>query len=63
VLIVCKKGILDPKTPANRETGYPGQAMQFVAAGQKNSNLSVYTGIKKYFRRLQKKLRRNLAEI
>jgi hypothetical protein len=39
VLIVCRKGILDPKKPANRHTGYPGQAMQFLAAGQKHSNL------------------------
>ncbi len=31
VWIVCKKGILDPKTPAERDTGYPGQAIQFLA--------------------------------
>ncbi len=31
------KGVLDPKTPANRETGWVGQAIQFLAAGHKNS--------------------------
>jgi hypothetical protein len=32
-LIVCRKGNLDPKTPANRHTGCPGKAMPFLAAG------------------------------
>jgi hypothetical protein len=35
VLIVCRKGILYPKTPANRHIGCPGQAMQFLAAGHR----------------------------
>jgi hypothetical protein len=35
VSIVCRKGTLDPKTPSNRHTGCLGQAMQFLAAGNK----------------------------
>ena len=32
---ICRKGLLDPKKPANRYAGYPGQAMQFLAEGHK----------------------------
>ncbi len=35
VLFVYRKGILDPKTAANRHTECPGQAMKFLAAGHK----------------------------
>jgi hypothetical protein len=35
VWIVCRTSILDPKTPANRQTGCHGHAMQFLAVGHK----------------------------
>jgi len=38
VWIVCRKGVLDPKTPADTVTGWPGQAIEFLGAGHKNSN-------------------------
>ena len=50
--IVCRKGVLDPKKPANRDTG---QAIQFLAVGHKNSGFeSVFSGIQKEFRSIQK---------
>jgi hypothetical protein len=33
VWIVCRTSILDPKTPANRQTGCHGYVMQFLAVG------------------------------
>ena len=55
--IVCRKGVLDPKKPANRDTG---QAIQFLAVGHKNSRFeSVFSGIQKEFRRLQKNSEKN----
>jgi hypothetical protein len=30
---MCRKGVLDPKTPAYRDPGYPSQAIQFLAVG------------------------------
>jgi hypothetical protein len=51
MLIVCRKGILDPKTPANTDAGYPGQAMQFLAAEQNNS-IFFLSGIQEKFRRI-----------
>jgi hypothetical protein len=35
IWIVCRTTILDPKTPANRQTGCHGHAMQFLAVGHK----------------------------
>jgi hypothetical protein len=35
VWIICRTSILDLKTPANRQTGCYGHAMQFLAVGQK----------------------------
>ncbi len=50
-------GILDPKTPANRQTGCPGLAMQFVAAGHK-TRIGVLSS--EEFGLDLKKIRRNL---
>jgi hypothetical protein len=35
VWIVSRTSILDPKIPANRQTGCHGHAMQFLAVGHK----------------------------
>jgi hypothetical protein len=35
VWIVCRTSILDPKTPANRQTGWHGRAIQFLVVGHK----------------------------
>jgi hypothetical protein len=35
VWMVCRTSILDPKTPANRQTGCHEHAMQFLAVGHK----------------------------
>ncbi len=62
VCIVCRKGVLDPKIPANRDTGWPGQAIEFLAAGHKTSNqFSLeYWNNSEEFRRIQKIFRQNL---
>jgi hypothetical protein len=54
VLVVCRKGIVDPKTHAKRDTGYPGQAMQFLADGHKISILvsQEYRNNSEEFRRI-----------
>jgi hypothetical protein len=58
---VCRKGVLDPKTPANRDTGYLSQAIQILAAGhQKSIPISQqYRRNSEEFRRIQKKFRQN----
>jgi hypothetical protein len=35
VWIVCRASILDPRTPANRQTGCHDNTMQFLAVGHK----------------------------
>jgi hypothetical protein len=35
VWIVCRTSILDPKTPANGQTGCSGHTMKFLAVGHK----------------------------
>ncbi len=35
--VVCRKGVLDPKTPAERDTGNPSQAIKFMAEGHQKS--------------------------
>ncbi len=59
--IVCRKGVLDPKTPAKRDTGNPSQAIQFMAAGhQKSIPFSQqYRRNSEQFRTIQKKFRQN----
>jgi hypothetical protein len=54
ISIICRKGIFDPKTLANRDTGYPCQEMQFLAAGQKNSNL-----FSQEYKKYSEEIRRN----
>ncbi len=63
--IVCRKGVLDPKTPANGDTGHPNQAIQFLAAGhQKSIPFSQqYRRKSEEFRRIQKKFRQNLDNV
>ncbi len=51
--IVCRKGVPDPKTPANRDTGYPSQAIQFLAAGNQKSIPFFFSAIQKEFRTIQ----------
>ncbi len=69
VLIVYRKGILDPKTPANRHTGCPGQAIQFLTSGHiirigflRNSEIIEKNSdeIKKNLDRIKMKFRNNL---
>ncbi len=58
VLIVCRKKILDPKTPADRLTGCPDQAVRFLAAGYK-----IQTGFLRNAEQIQKnsdEMERNL---
>jgi hypothetical protein len=49
VLIICRKSILDPITPANGHTGHPDQEMQFLEEGHK-----IRTGFLKNAERIQK---------
>jgi hypothetical protein len=54
---IGRTSILDPKTPANKQTGCHGHAMQFLAVGQKFE--SVFSETQKNseeFRQIQKNL-------
>ncbi len=59
--IVCRKGVLDPKTPAKRDTGYPSQAIQFLAAWHQKSIKfpQQYRRNSEQFRTIRKKFRQN----
>ncbi len=60
--IVCRKGVLDPKTLANRDTGYLSQAIQILVAGHRKSIpiSQQYRRNSEQCRRIQKKFRQNL---